>query len=172
MELKENRDKIGTDNDDPLAQLGNKSLTIVVNTDLQQNVRQNSNIDIDINIDIKNQNILEFSGTLEVLKEDLLDEIEDDKIRHQLSREFEKVEQALKDIEKAKTPEQAKEKTGAFKRIESFIEKLTDGNKTVGKAVNALEGGLEQAQKLASFYNKVAPWAGLPKVPEVLLDKN
>ncbi len=133
------------------------------------NVKQETKIDI--NIDIKNETILEFTGLLETLKEDLLDEIDDQKSKSKLEKEIGKVEKAVSEIDAVSTPKEAKTKTGALSRIKKFVEKLQDGTTTAGKAIDALEDGLGYAQDLAALYNKIGPWAEMPKVPDFLLKK-
>ncbi len=134
-------------------------------------VKNVNEVKIDISIDIKNQVIAEFSGLLENLKEDLLDEIEGEKEKAQVAKEIGKVEQAIAEIGAVSTPEEAKTKTGALSRIKKFVEKLQDGTTTTGKAIGALEDGISYAQDLAALYNKIAPWAAMPSVPDVFLKK-
>ncbi|MBN4054200.1 hypothetical protein JYT87_00660 [Nitrospira defluvii] len=55
--------------------------------------------------------------------------------------------------------------------MRKFVENLYDGSTTMGKAVEALEDGLGYAQDLGTLYNKIAPRAGMPSVPEAFLKK-
>ena len=57
----------------------------------------------------------------------------------------------------------------AARRLERFAKSLQDGESAVGKALQSVENGVGHAQRIARHYNKVAPWCGLPSVPEQFL---
>lgn len=79
----------------------------------------------------------------------------------------------LKDLERSLTSiEQEKEKvkvrkSPAMSKFNRIIEQLSDGNSAIKKAIDTAEQGYDVAKKLASNYNKIASWCGLPTVPTI-----
>jgi hypothetical protein len=79
----------------------------------------------------------------------------------------------LKDLERSLTSiEQEKEKdkvrrSPAMSKFNRIIDQLSDGNSAIKKAIDAAEQGYDVAKKLASNYNKIASWCGLPTVPTI-----
>jgi len=160
---------------DELANLLREKLNIHIDVsphiEVSADAHAENKTDIQISINIKNEIVMEMGGLLKLLKEDLLDEIDDEKSKIKLTKEIGKIEKAVSEIGVVSSPEEAKTKSGALSRIKKFVEKLQDDGTTAGKAIGALEDGLGYAQDLAALYNKIAPWAGMPKVPDFLLKK-
>ncbi|MDX8399687.1 MAG: COR domain-containing protein [Gallionellaceae bacterium] len=144
--------------------LKEKGLSINVNQHVEQ--RQEAHQTTHVAVSVEIQIVNEFAGCLGMLKEDLLDEIDDGAEKQKIEKTIGKVEKAVADL-KAAPPEQAKKNSAALTRLKDFVEQLHNAEGTLGKAVAAVDGGLGHAKKLAQLYNKIAPWAGLPSVPLV-----
>jgi len=56
-------------------------------------------------------------------------------------------------------------------RIGEFIDKLSYENSRINKALRLVSKGADKVQKLARYYNNVAPFFALPVIPPVLLGK-
>ncbi|KAA5542427.1 hypothetical protein [Adhaeribacter rhizoryzae] len=128
----------------------NHNISIVVNS-------SNSN-SIDNNITFT-QSISSAFGNISELKELLTDDIE-------IQKKFQALETALEKIEKETNPEEVK-KSPAMSKFKRIVETMTDGNEQLGKAIKALEGGIDIARDLAGKYNNIAQWCGLPQVPTI-----
>jgi len=76
------------------------------------------------------------------------------------------IEGSLEAIEKEKDPEKVK-KSPAMSKFRRFIDKLSEGNNDVKKAIDTVEQGWDIIKDLAGKYNSIAEWCGLPQVPKV-----
>ncbi len=102
----------------------------------------------------------EFSGIQDEFKE-LLDRLSGDS---EDFKEIENIQNGLKKIE-GKPPEEV-EKSSIMGTFKSFLKKLESAEEGVGRTINGVKDGVETARKLASHYNKIAQWCGLPIVPK------
>lgn len=71
---------------------------------------------------------------------------------------------SLQTIETEQRPEIVKS-SSAMAKFARFIDKLSDTNSTIRKAIDATQQGYEVALDLVDKYNKIASWCGLPSVP-------
>jgi Leucine-rich repeat (LRR) protein/GTPase SAR1 family protein len=175
-ENKKSGTRVPKDSSDSIIQLLQRgSLVIENHNHLTQNQHNEQTQQVtqksQITVEVKNEIMMDFGGQLENLKEDILDELDDEQVKAKLKKEFAKVEKAVEDIEQLASPEEAKGKKGAMSRIKGFLNKMQDTSSTVGKAVQATEGALHIAKELAKLYNKIAPWAGCPLIPAAFLKK-
>jgi len=139
---------------------GGLNINLNQTNQMNQSVAQTTQVEVTVEI----QMINEFAGTLGMLKEDLLDEIEDETERRKVEKAMGKAEKAVAAL-KDTPPEEAKKNTTALSRLKDSVEAMHNTETTLGKAVSAIEGGMKHANKLAQLYNKIAPWAGLPSLP-------
>ena len=124
-------------------------------------------------ISIEIQNILDET---EMLKEDMQDErklllkngLEEDEIDVSI-RDIEKAEKAIQEIDEAAKNNQAP-KTISKKRLERFIDDLSDEESTLNKALKTLRKGRDYAVSLAEGYNKIAENISMPFVPPLALE--
>ncbi|HJP18915.1 MAG TPA: COR domain-containing protein [Nitrospinota bacterium] len=123
----------------------------------------------EINIEIKNH-IDGLSKAFSNMKEDMVDELDDEGEKEKLGNELKKVDDAIEEAGNLKTREEAKS-SAAMDRLQRFITKLGDTSTKAGKAIKAVEDGVGYAQDLAENYNKIAQWCGLPVVPDPFLKK-
>ncbi|WP_199774145.1 COR domain-containing protein, partial [Salinibacter altiplanensis] len=130
--------------------------------------RQTSVQKTNISVEVKNENVQHFSGTLSLLREDFRDAIGDEQKRDRIENELDRVEGALKQIEEEGDPEQAK-RSAAVKRLKAFVENLGDKGTQIGNAIQTIDNGIKHAQNLAKYYNSIAQWCGWPQVPKPLL---
>jgi hypothetical protein len=72
----------------------------------------------------------------------------------------------LEAVEKEKDP-QVVRKSSAMSKFKRFIDKVTEGNNEVEKAIIAVEHGWDIFKDLAGKYNSIAQWCGLPQVPKI-----
>ena len=71
---------------------------------------------------------------------------------------------SLQSIEAEQNPEIVRS-SSAMSKFSRFIDKLSDANGAVRKAIDTTQQGFEVAQDLVNKYNKIASWCGLPVVP-------
>ena len=121
---------------------------------------------VHVNIDIKNHAANQFQGTLQLLKEDALLEVNNPTEQKKLAAELAEVEQAIQQVAAAKSPD-ALATSSVQARLSSWLGRLDKANTRVGKAIKAVEGGVDLANSLIKNYNKIAPWLGYPAVPEI-----
>ena len=76
----------------------------------------------------------------------------------------------LEQLEQCKTPEEVKKK-GLANRLRRLAEGLGDKKSSLRKAVDGIDKGIDVAQDIATRYNSIAEWVGLPQVPKALLKK-
>jgi hypothetical protein len=63
------------------------------------------------------------------------------------------------------------EKTERLSKVGSFLNNLADPESKAGKVIQMVRNGIDIAQDIATSYNSVAEWVGLPVVPRLLLKK-
>ncbi|WP_118840037.1 leucine-rich repeat domain-containing protein [Salinibacter ruber] len=131
----------------------------------QKNVQRT---DVDVNVEVKNENVQHFEGTLTLLREDLRDALGEGPERDRLDDELGRVEGAVTSLRDEDNPAEAS-RSAAVKRLRAFVEKLDDTSTRVGSALQTLENGVQHAQNLAEYYNSIAQWCGLTQVPTPLL---
>ncbi len=112
----------------------------------------------------------EFSSSFTLMKEDMVDALEDPNEARQLKKELSRVEKALEEIAELRVDDQKYAKnSSALNRIQKFINKMEDEETRVGMTIRIVEDGINYAQELAQFYNQIAQWCGLPIVPNIFL---
>ncbi len=126
----------------------------------------NANVNVTFNI---NDEVHGLKKSLGLMKEDLLIDVQDEKLRNQLEQELDLVVKAGDSIATL-SKEEAKD-SAPMKRIDSFIKKMEDSNTRAGKIVKTIETGMDYAQNIAEYYNKIADWCGMPHVPSIFLKK-
>jgi internalin A len=120
-----------------------------------------------VNFQFALQNLQSYGSTVHNLREDLLDEVEGTD-REKLTKELDRVESAVQQLEITSDPEKAKT-SPALQRLETFIGKIEDADSRVGKAMKAVGNAVGTAQKLGRVYNNVADWCGAPQIPRFLV---
>ncbi|PTP09655.1 hypothetical protein CWN85_10515 [Vibrio splendidus] len=142
----------------------NSTATNTTTTTQEQTTKQSVNITIDLQL---------FKGSAQNvitdLKDDLADEIEDEKSLRRVTRECNKVQTAIDDIQGITTPEEALEKAGSFERLRSFFDGALKGNSSIGEHLKTLRDTTGQIKEVAKKYNSIASYFGFPTIPEVLL---
>ncbi|WP_289031904.1 hypothetical protein [uncultured Paraglaciecola sp.] len=71
---------------------------------------------------------------------------------------------SLQTLESEQNPEVVRT-SSAMTKFSRFIDRISDRNGAVRKAIDATQQGFEVAQDLVNKYNKIASWCGLPVVP-------
>lgn len=71
---------------------------------------------------------------------------------------------SLQKIESETSPETVRS-SSAMTKFSRFVEKLSDTNNSIRKAIDASQQGYEIALELVGKYNKIASWCGLPNIP-------
>lgn len=82
--------------------------------------------------------------------------------------ELKNIEGSLIAIERETNPETVKNSSGMSK-LKKFIERVSDGNEQIAKAIKTTETGVDIFKNLAGKYNNIAEWCGLPQVPRILI---
>lgn len=136
----------------------------------QQHAELTATQEQSVAIDIKN-----IQGLLKNLKDDVLEEVEleidDDKEKRRINNEFTKIETAFNEMSDAQQQETKELTPSTFERLTDFVDNLQDEDSRINKALGLLTKGKDKAQKLATTYNKIAPYFALPVVPDVFLNK-
>lgn len=78
------------------------------------------------------------------------------------------LEKALSELEKTSSPTEIKDSSG-LKKLKNFIDDASKAGTAANNFLKAIEGGVDAAQNLASKYNGLASWCGLPQVPKFFL---
>ncbi|MFM5577106.1 hypothetical protein ACET7N_00130 [Aeromonas veronii] len=121
-------------------------ITVCIDSCIQNNMSVTFNSDISSSM-----------GCLEELSE-LLPKYDDVCLQiFDLSKSLQKIE-SEKDSEAIRT-------SSAMTKFSRFIDKLSDTNSSIRKAIDATQEGFEIAQELVIKYNKIASWCGLPSIP-------
>lgn len=145
----------------------NNSSAVTTNT-VSQDQAQTATQTVSISVDLQL-----FKGSAENiisdLKDELQDEISDEKVLRRATRECDKVQAAIEDIQDVETKDQALAKASSFDRLQRFFKGAIDGSSTVGESLTMLRETTGQVKELAKKYNSIASYFGLPVVPEVLL---
>jgi hypothetical protein len=82
------------------------------------------------------------------------------------------IEEIRQELEKLQADKLDKVKQSpAISKLEKLLEKASDAETMIGKAINVAERGIVIAQKLAAHYNDVAQWLGLPQIPKPFVGK-
>lgn len=117
-------------------------------------------ISVSTNISI-NQNISATIGNIN----ELLEELPKENI---LYENFKELENSLEKIENENDPSVVR-KSSAMSKFKRLIDKISDTSSEMNDVINKVESTKEIFQDIASKYNKIAEWCGLPVVPSVLL---
>ena len=133
--------------------------------------RELSSIHVTVNNNVKNTAIANIhlqiqnhAGGLASQTTLLREDAEDNGALESTLTEMRRVEAAAADLANAQDKNALETKRTHFDRIRSFLDKLGDAT-SVGKLIQQLEDGTGHAAKLIGFYNKLAPFAGLPPAP-------
>jgi hypothetical protein len=59
--------------------------------------------------------------------------------------------------------------TSAINKLEQFLQKISNAGSMIGKTIEKTERGIALAQRLATHYNDLAQWLGLPQIPKPFL---
>ncbi len=103
------------------------------------------------------------------MREDLLIDVQDEKLRNQMEQELDLIAKAGDSVSRL-SKEDAKD-SSFMKRLGGFIKKMDDTNTRIGKVVKTMDNGIGYAQDLAGYYNKIADWCGMPHVPSIFLKR-
>lgn len=76
------------------------------------------------------------------------------------------LENSLKELVNEENPEKIKN-SKPMQSFRDFIEKVNNGNDSIGETIRASENAFETFKKLAGKYNKIAEWCGMPVVPSI-----
>ncbi|WP_435249407.1 hypothetical protein ACMAZD_21475 [Vibrio sp. nBUS_14] len=71
---------------------------------------------------------------------------------------------SLLSIQSEQDPEVVKA-SSSMSKFSRFIDKISDSNSTISKALDSVQQGYEIASDLVDKYNKIASWCGLPSFP-------
>lgn len=142
----------------------------------------NSQPNIIINIDNKNENHVDITNTIDVniqisingltsSVEELTQEVRElEDVPEEVWGEIEEVKEGIKAINEAETKEDL-QKGGWLNKIRRFIDNSRDETTPLGKTVRDIKSGVSIAQDIAKQYNAVAEWLMLPQVPSIFLKK-
>lgn len=111
------------------------------------------------NVQQGNQVVSNALNTIEELK-DYLPQLSE------AYQEVENIELSLQEIEFELDPKTVKQ-SSALNQLKAYIESASEAGSAINKGLNATEKGWEIFQSLATKYNKIAEWCGLPQVPSV-----
>ncbi|WJD70537.1 hypothetical protein QQ994_01250 [Pseudomonas asiatica] len=81
---------------------------------------------------------------------------------------FSELEGSLISIEQNNNPDEVR-RSPAMSKFRRLIDKTIENGSALNTAINKTEAGWEVFKDLASKYNKIADWCGLPQVPSVLI---
>lgn len=84
------------------------------------------------------------------------------------AEELEQLEQGLENIAEEQDLKKV-QRSPAMNKFKRILEKIKSGEGKLAKAVEKAENGYEVFKDLATTYNKIADWCGLPHVPGVLI---
>jgi GTPase SAR1 family protein len=122
------------------------------------------------------QEVRNVQGLFKNLKKDILDEVEieiaDEKEKQRIKNELDNADAAFSELEQAASEGKKELPVSTKSRIGEFIDKLSDENSRINKALRLVSKGADKVQKLGRFYNKVAPYFTLPSIPLILLGKD
>ena len=88
-----------------------------------------------------------------------------EKGKNEEAKELENAAKTLVQAEECKTREEVKKK-GLAGRLKRLTEELNDENSKLHKTVKGIKYGVGLAQDIATGYNSIAQWLGLPQVPK------
>ncbi len=135
----------------------------------EQHVEQKQKTSIKIDVKV----IGELLGEAEMLKEDIVRELEIKKVPTEeiklVRSDVEVAEKAIKEIESAQKQNQ-EPTTNSKNRLKRFIDDLSDEKSSIHKALKLLRKGRDYGVGLAETYNKIAENIGMPNVPPVALE--
>jgi len=130
-------------------------------------VQQQTDVNIDIRIERKNQVCIELGGLLDNLAEDAEDASDaDPEAVKRLKTELGKAQRALKKLKNNRNPDDEEQTRGPMQRLKGFVETIADAGTGLGKLVKTIEGGAETARKSIDIYTTgSAPCAGCRRSP-------
>jgi len=126
--------------------------------------KEPTTINVEVNPCIQNNTLITFnsdvSSSLGCLEElaDLMPK--DDEV----SLPILDLTKSLQHLEAEKDPDTVRS-SSAMSKFSRFIDKISDKNNSIRKAIDTTQQGFEVAVDLVEKYNKIASWCGLPSVP-------
>ena len=111
----------------------------------------------------------DLKSDLDLLKRELQSHPEVNEV-NEVAREINDIGQEIKDIDVIESKEEIE--PGAIEKIGNFLARLKDPNSKEGKVIQVIHNGIKITQSLASKYNYVAEWFGLPQVPRLFLGEH
>ena len=63
------------------------------------------------------------------------------------------------------------EKTERLGKVGAFLSRMADPKSKTGRVIQMVKNGIEIAQDIATSYNSIAEWVGLPVVPRLFLNR-
>ena len=155
---KEEREKenlmIHIHNENRIENSGNSTVTVPVNQHVAQTNSQNVTVQ---QLELR-QNIEELKGKFTNLKQEILDEAEvelvDNKEHIRLSKELDRVEEAIIEIEQAASEQQPRLSAAIKDRFDNFMTSVTDENSRLNKLLKLVSKGVERAQTVTDLYHK------------------
>ena len=104
-----------------------------------------------------------ISQNLKKLTEKMPQELYETETMKEIEKSFEKLENSRSREEVENSP--------AILKLRELIEQLSETDSKIGKTIKGIKGGVKIAQNLAEYYNEIADWCGLPRVPKPFLRK-
>jgi len=142
-----------------------EALTALLGEALQQNKYTTIEVSPSFqnNLSIITNNIINEALPLVSTLKDIFPDMDDS---HLL---LEDLENSLKEIVEEDDPKKLQNST-AMRKFKSFIDRVSEGNDNVSKAIKTSEDAFVTFKKLAGKYNKIAEWCGMPVVPSIFTD--
>lgn len=163
-EMKENSDRRNemgySDNKNPYASIINVNPEIIVSPSIEvknESSIQNTN-NISITVEIKSY-INDIRGCLTELNYELVDP--------SVENDINKIKDHFAKMSSLDTKDEIIE-SGCLNKLRRFIDKCSDENSKVGKAIKVAEDGYLIVKDIVDKYNGIARWCGLPLVPPIL----
>ena len=146
---------------------GLKNQSMVSNINVPVNMA--NNINVTINVDIKNQSLGWVGQHLDMLIEDMKDAGETDEA---LNKRLARMKNALTELEKETDPKKAASSSATL-RLKGLYDDFVNQGSRLNKALNKLDNGWKTASEIARHYNTIAEWSlgALPQIPETLLKR-
>lgn len=103
---------------------------------------------VEVNVNITNE-IRGFKSSLDLMKEDLLIDVQDEELQRQMKQELDLIAKASDSVS-GLSKEEARD-SSYMKRLDSFIKKMEDAETRVGKVIKVMDNGVGYARDLAGY---------------------
>ncbi len=142
-----------------------KALTELLGKALQQNKYTTIEVSPSFqnNLSVVTNNIVNEALPLLNTLKDIFPDMDDSHIL------LEDLESSLKEVVEEDDPKKLQNST-AMRKFKNFIDRVSEGNDSVSKAIKTSEDAFDTFKKLAGKYNKIAEWCGMPVVPSIFTD--